>query len=299
MSAAFAPTAPARALVIFNPIAGRRRHRRLAAVLERLSRLGWHPELARTTRRGDAEEAARRAAEENYDLIVVAGGDGTLNEAANGLAAAGRGPPLALVPLGTANVLAAELGLPRRPAAIARMLVRRRTQTIHLGRIGQRHFLLMASAGVDAAVVRGVDAALKHRAGRIAYAIEAVRQALRYGFPELAVTVDGLPYTARMVVASRARHYGGAFRVAPGADLRDDFLHAVLLRQGGPAALLRYAWALATGRLARLPDVEVVRGRVVTLDAPAGIPLQADGDAVGELPVRVTVSDRTINLVVP
>lgn len=288
-----------RALVIYNPVAGRRRRRRLEAVLDRLPIIGCRYDLRRTERRGDAEAAARTAAENGYDLVIVAGGDGTLNEAANGLARAENAPPLALLPLGTANVTAAEIGLSTNPEAFSRMLARGWRKTIRLGWSGERYFILMASAGLDAVVVRGIDLTLKRRMGRIAYAVEALRQALSYDFPELTVTIDGTSYAARMVIACRARHYGGAFELAPGADLGGNLLHVVLLRRGGLAAMLRYGWALANGRLALLPDVDVVSGETVTLDSPFGAPVQVDGDLVGEAPLTLTVSDRTLELVVP
>lgn len=288
-----------RALVVFNPTAGRSRRRRLEAVLDGLPGLGWRPELLRTARRGDAEEAARGAQDEGFALIVAAGGDGTVNEVANGLAAAGSAVPMALLPLGTANVLAAEIGLATDAGAVLRMIARGEARTIHLGRVGERHFVLMASVGLDAAVVRGVDLTLKRRTGRLAYAVEAIAQGLRYGFPEISVALDGVPHTARMVVACRAGCYGGPFRVAPAADLARPGLEVVLLRRGGLFALLRHAAALAGGRLHTLADVAVVPARRMTVTAPAGAPLQADGDPMGTAPAEVTVSDRTIRILVP
>lgn len=287
------------ALVIFNPTAGGRRRRRLETVIDGLSALGCSHHLLRTSRRGDAEDAARHAAERGFDLIVVAGGDGTVNEAANGLANAASRVPLALVPLGTANVLAAEIGLAASPRAVLAMIAGGRRRTIRLGQTGGRYFVLMASTGVDAAVVRGVNLTFKRRSGQLAYAIEALRQGLSYDFPEFRITIDGTQHFARMAVACKARCYGGPFQAAPGADLGDEKLHMVLLPQGGLLALLRYGLALATGRLWRLPDVRVIAGSTVAIDGPRGSPVQADGDLVSVLPVRLAVSDRVIELVVP
>jgi diacylglycerol kinase (ATP) len=287
------------ALVIYNPTAGRRRLRRLEAVLDGLSGLGCAHHLLRTLRRGDAEDAARCAAANGFDLILVAGGDGTVNEAANGLANAVARVPLAVVPLGTANVLAAEIGLAPSPKAVQAMLAGGRRRNIRLGQIDGRYFVLMASVGVDAAVVLGVNLAFKRHAGKLAYAVEALRQGLAYDFPAFRATIDGIPHSARMVVACRARCYGGPFQVAPNADLGDDKLHVVLLQQGGLLALLRYGLALATGRLSRLPDVQVIAGKAITIQGPRGSPVQTDGDLVGMLPSILGVSDRVIELVVP
>lgn len=287
------------ALVIYNPTAGRRRQRRLEAVIAGLSALGCRHHLLRTSARGDAEDAARHAAERGFDLIVVAGGDGTVNEAANGLANASSRIPLAVVPLGTANVLAAEIGLEATPQAILGMIANGRRRTIRLGKTYGRYFVLMASAGIDAAVVQGINLTFKRRSGKLAYLVETLRQGLSYDFPEFRVTVDGVAYPARMAVACKARCYGGPFQVAPAADLGDEKLHMVLLQRGGLWALLRYGLALATGRLWRLPDVRVVAGTAISIDGPRGSPVQADGDLVGALPLQVAVSDRVIELVVP
>ncbi|MBF0095326.1 MAG: YegS/Rv2252/BmrU family lipid kinase [Alphaproteobacteria bacterium] len=285
-----------RALVIFNPTAGSRHRRRLDAAL---GGIGCPYELKLTERRGDAEEAARTAAEQGYDLVVVGGGDGTINEVANGLAAGAGAPPLAVIPLGSANVTAAEIGLSHLPEALSRLLARGRRKTVRLGWTGERYFVLMASVGLDAEVVRGLDPALKRRIGRTAYLFEALRRVLRYDFPEFSVVIDGIPHRARMAVVCRARHYGGPFELAPAADMGDERLHVALLRRGGLLAMLRYGLSLAGGRLSRLADVEMVSGTVVSIDGPAGAPVQADGDLIGETPIEITVSRRTIDLMVP
>ncbi len=292
------PHAPfRRALVIHNPTAGGRKRRRLDAVLTGLEKGGCHPTLYATTRRGDAEDAARDAAARGFDVVVVAGGDGTVNEAANGLAGTGTKVPLALIPLGTANVLAAELGLSLDADTVTRTILAGKCRPVRLGRAGGRHFVLMASCGVDAAVVHGVSLAMKRHAGRLAYGWEALRQGLAYGFPEITVTIDNAAYRARMAVACKSRCYGGPFTVAPQADLGDEWLHVVLLKKGGLAAVLRYGAAMALGRLDTLADVQVVRGARVTLGGD--VPIQADGDALGTAPLELSVSPHTIQLVAP
>ena len=256
-------------------------------------------ELAGADAPGESFGGATAAVARGFDLIVVAGGDGTVNEVANGLAVAEAKVPLALLPLGTANVLAAEIGLKATSRGVLAMIAGGRLQTIRLGLVGGRYFVLMASAGLDASVVQGVDLTLKRRTGQLAYGIEALRQGFSYPFPELSATVDGILYPARIVVACRARCYGGPFLAAHRADLTDEWLHVVMLKHGGLTALLRYGAALVAGWLPHLPDVSVVSGRSVTVRGPQGAPLQADGDLVGSLPIEIAVSDSTIDLVVP
>lgn len=288
-----------KALIVFNPTAGRGRLRRLETVIDGLGLLGCRYELFRTSLQGDAETAARLAVEQDFDLVVAAGGDGTVNEVANGLAAADSRLPLAFLPLGTANVLAAEIGLAATPRAFLAMIGRGRQRTVRLGQVDGRRFLLMASAGLDATVVRHVDLVLKRQTGQLAYAVEAVRQTLDYDFPQFAVTVDGAAYEARMVVVCKARCYGGPFLVAPEADLSVPRFEVVLLADGGVTSLLRYGVGLLSGKLPKMRGVRVVPGTAVTIDGPLGAPVQADGDLVGTLPIEVRMCDQSITLVTP
>jgi YegS/Rv2252/BmrU family lipid kinase len=293
-------TRPRRVLVIYNPTAGQWRRRRLRATLTALEALGCVLTLHETMRRGDAEVTASALSACDYDVVVAAGGDGTINEVANGLVAAtGPVPSLAIIPLGTANVLAQEIGLHGKPSAIAHAIAHGEHLTAHLGHANGRHFLMMAGVGFDAHVVANVDLALKRHAGKGAYVIETLTQALRYGFPACKVEIDGRPYDACSVVVCNGRHYGGPFVAAPKASLTLPDFEVCLLERGGWRHALRYAVALVMGRLSTLPDVRVETGRVVRIDGEAGLPVQGDGDIIATLPVEIRISDKTLDLIVP
>lgn len=171
-----APTAPAaprfaRLRVIFNPTAGSvgRRGQRLHAVLDLLRAAGVSLDLCPTAARGDARALAAAATPELCDAVVAAGGDGTINEVANGLLDAGHGLPLGIIPLGTANVLALEMDLAITPQAIAGALLAGQPRPVPLARVDGRRFLLMGGAGFDAFVVDNVRLGLKRHAGKLAY----------------------------------------------------------------------------------------------------------------------------------
>jgi len=289
-----------RVAVIYNPTAGQWRRRRLTATLKALEALGCRLSLHETARAGDAEAFATGLSAEQFEVVIAAGGDGTINEVANGLVAAARPvPPLAIIPLGTANVLAVEIGLAGRPEAIARAIVGGQRLTAHLGRANGRHFLMMAGVGFDAHVVANVDLALKRHAGKGAYVVETLIQGLRYGFPPCRVTVDGRAYDARSVVVCNGRHYGGPFVAAPKANLADPAFEVCVLQKGGWTHVLRYGLALVMGRLSTLPDVHIETGRMVRIEGEAGLPVQGDGDVIARLPVEITVAEQTLDLVVP
>ena len=289
------------ALVIFNPTAGWRRRRRLDATLRLLEEAGVTCQLAETRGRGDAEALAREAADAARppSLVIAAGGDGTINEVANGLSAGSAPPPLAILPLGTANVLAAEIGLATTPEAVAAAILGGRRLDVKVARANSRAFLLMAGAGFDAHVVEGVRPAVKRLLGKGAYVLETGRQMLRFSFPRYRVTIDGKAYDAASVVVARGRFYGGRHLAAPHARLEADGFQVCLFEKGGRLAVLRYGAALLLGRLPRAAGYRIVPGRHVTVEGPAGDPVQADGDIIARLPVEIDLAPRRLSLVVP
>jgi YegS/Rv2252/BmrU family lipid kinase len=284
-----------RVAVIHNPVAGWRRRRYLRRVIDALRERGCEVRVRRTTAPGDAHAFAAEA--EGCDVLAVAGGDGTANEALNGLA--GRHVPLAVIPLGTANVLAHELGLPRDPLALARSIVEGRRVPVHLGEVNGRRFALMVGAGFDAHVVASVGARAKKWVGQFAYVLAGLTTTLRFGHPVYRVTVDGEARDAASVVVAKGRRYGGRFVVAPEARLwRPDF-QVVLFRQGGLLAPLRYGVALLLGNLHRRADVDIVPATDVRIEGPAGDPVQGDGDRLTALPANIRLLRDAAVLVTP
>lgn len=292
---------PTRMLIVFNPAAGARRRRRLLAALDLMRGIGQRPELADTAHRGHATELARQAAQEGVRIVVAAGGDGTIAEVAAGLA--GSDSALGVLPLGTANVLALELGIPRAPAEAAAVLAMGRTATLHPGLAGypdgrELLFVQMLGAGFDAAVVHNLPAPLKRATGKAAYVLQTLRETPRYPFAPIEVAIDGRATEAASVIVTKGRLYAGRFLIAPGADPRVEGFHVVLLRDAGALAAMRYGAALPFGLLPRLRGVEILRGRMVELRGE-GIPAQADGDAAGFLPARIAPAPRPMRIVVP
>lgn len=289
-----------RILVIYNPAAGQWRQRRLRTTLAALRGLGCNITLFATGKPGDAQAKAASLSASECDVVVAAGGDGTINEVANGLAEAqGVIPPLAIIPLGTANVLAQEIGLRGNPRAIARAIAGQNRMNVHLGAANGRYFLMMAGVGFDAHVVANVDLALKRRTGKIAYVLETLVQGLRYGFPPCHVTVDGYGFDACSVVVCNGRHYGGPFVAAPKASLTEPAFEVCLLERGGWRHVIRYGIALVLGRLSALPDVKILTGHRIHIEGEAGLPVQGDGDIIAHLPVEISVASKTLELVIP
>jgi len=298
--AAGTPEGP-RVLIIHNPTAGRGRTR-FDETLARLRSLGCKPEILATARRGDAEDLASAAARLGFDRVVAAGGDGTINEAINGLA--GSGPPLALLPLGTANVLAIEIGLDLTPRALAETILHGVPGKICLGQVRgaagrSRLFVTTAGAGADAHAVASVDLVGKKVFGTAAYYAEMARQLLVFPFPNYRIEVDGTGYDAASVVVANGRYYAGQYVLAPDADIAEPSFQVCLFERGGRLAALRYVLAMQMDRLTEEPDYRIVTGRKVRVEGPAGDPVQADGDIVSALPVEFEVVPDALELVMP
>ncbi len=236
------------------------------------------------------------------DLVLVLGGDGTVNEVVQGLVQLN--VPLGVLPGGTANVLAMELGLGSHSEGAARKLAAFEARAVALGRIsgsfGSRYFLLMAGAGLDANIVYEVSAGLKNAAGKLAYWTAGfARFFKRVEQLEVRVTSNGDQQVHRcgFALISRVRNYGGDLEIASGASLHDDDFEVVLFEGSNP---LRYAWYMlnvAARRVQRLRGVHVLRAHRV--DILTGTPVQIDGEYLGRQPVSIEIVPGALQLLLP
>ncbi len=289
-----------RILVIFNPTAGWFNLRKIDRLVERVRDFGCEVVLHRTTARGDAEAVAGSGEARGFDVVVAAGGDGTINEVLNGLGAQPAGGPfLGVVPLGTANVFANEIGIGRNLADCARVIATSPAVSLYHGRVNGRRFVQMAGIGFDARVVADVTPRLKRGLGRFAYVFLTLRGLFRYRLPRFAIEIDGVAYEASSVVIAKGHFYGGRFSCTPEARPDDPCLHICLFEQGGSWNVLRYSFGLLCGRLAHYPDVRIVTGRRIHVEGLTGEPVQADGDIVASLPVDAELVPAALGVIVP
>jgi diacylglycerol kinase (ATP) len=291
-----------RLLVIWNPIAGGRKRRRLGRWLSHLRRLGAEVTLSETGAPRHAEALARAADPRRFDAVAVAGGDGTINEAVNGLADSSL--PLAVLPLGTANVLANEIGLPRRPADLAELAAFGPARPIWPGEAQSpagdaRRFLIMAGIGFDADVVEHLDVALKRRAGKLAYVASILGRLRDYRPRFYRAEIDGVAVEGASLVAAKAHFYGGRFVLAPAARLDQPSLQLVVFGHAGRCAALGYLAAMGAGRLSHCRSLRILPAKSLLLTEPAGAPVQLDGDIQLRLPARIGIAPTPLQLIQP
>ena len=257
----------------------------VARVLERLAALGCEATRHDTTGPGDARWVAAQISRTDYDAIVVAGGDGTINEVVNGLTP--QAPALAIVPAGTANVFASEIGLADDPDRIADTIATGASETVYAASVGERLFLQMAGIGFDATVVDTVDLGLKRRIGKGAYVWQSLRLLGNYAFPRFTLTIDGTAFDVGSAIVANGRLYGGHYVCAPAASPFRADLEICMFLDGGPIATLDYGRALIMGRLPTHRRFRIVSGREVAIAGPKGAPIQTDGEIVGRVPAII------------
>jgi YegS/Rv2252/BmrU family lipid kinase len=287
------------ALLIRNPVA---RHalsdERLNQVIDVAVAAGWQIETVATDRSGRATELARAAAERGVDVVIVHGGDGTLNEALNGLA--GTATAVAVLRGGTANVWAKETQCAKDPVASMRAITTGVRRCVDLGRAGDRYFLLMAGVGLDAAIVPRVSGRMKRWLGPAAYIIAGIGAAMRFKTRVVRMTIDGEPLETPLhwLLAGNTRSYGGVIKLTDLAVVDDGLLDVALMRRGGAWRLIADGARALFGRHRGSRNVLYRRARTIEI-AHAGIPVQVDGEPCGETPLRIDVVPQALDVIVP
>ncbi len=288
------------AWLIENPVAGQGDWtEQITAARTTLHEAGWQVEMKQTAGPGDATRFAREAVAAGVEVVVVAGGDGTVNEVLQGLAGQ-RQTALAVLPGGTVNVWATELGAEEHETDIARG----RRQTVDLGKVNDRYFLMMASVGFDATASAAVADStpltrLKRLAGPVAYGLAALLTATHFRGQRVTLDIDGVPVTRRllMLVVGNTRLYGGVAEVTFRARADDGLLDVCILGGRGPLDLLRRAWSVARHRQAVDLAIDYRRARRVVLSPAEPLRIQADGEDVGATPAIVTVIPDALDVI--
>ena len=296
-----------RGLLVYNPKAGGAGRRvDVPGIVERAAARGLELLALPTERARHATELVAARLGEELDLVVVAGGDGTVGEVAEALL--GTPVPIAILPTGTANVVAREYGVGRTLAEAERTLTSPRRRPITVWHAAGRTSLIGAGVGFDARVMKNVVPWLKRAFGRTGYSWTATLEWLKYEFPPIEVTgvgADGAPFTARatFVLAANTRRYGGDPILSPFADPENDLLDLVLFASHSRGTLARWYGRLSRGQATHLAlegcSRRPVRSFAVRSLAGYELDVQVDGDAVTTTPFEIGAAAGRVSLVVP
>lgn len=293
-----------RALIVTNPAAARAHEGYLEAARRRLARGSVAVEVVRTTAAGDGERLARQAVADGADLVIAHGGDGTAMDVAAGLV--GTACPLGLLPAGTGNLLAGNLGIRRSWRAASGVILRNAPRAIDVGRLrtakGSRIFAVACGAGFDAELMRRTEARHKRILGMGAYVVRAMHLATAITRSAVRVECDDFVHEGRaalVLIANCGELIPGLLPIH--ADIRFDdgvFDVAILDASSLPGAA-RLVWWMFVRRPHYVPGITFLRASRVTLTADPPFPVQADGEAAGETPMTVEVLPAALNVLAP
>jgi diacylglycerol kinase (ATP) len=301
-----------KACLILNPAAGPRDfHRQLNKAVEHLRTRGWEVKLLETTEKGDAVHLARGAADKGCDVAIAVGGDGTINEVVNGLA--GSDTALGIIPAGTANVYAADVGIPiwnpLRPNAVrmaAEIIDTGQRQKIDLGQVEfadrrKRYFFMWCGVGLDAAISQEVRTEDTRRLGMAAWVIAGVMVAFNFMGTRGNVIVGNQNERKRVLwaIASNGQLYGRLWRIAPQAKMNDGILDLTVFEGYGVLSTIRHVAGVTLGQYARDPTVHFYRGCSFAIETRKPLPVHVDAEPVGTTPVQIDVVPHHLNVVLP
>lgn len=280
--------------IIFNPAAKGSKAERLRG---RIERLPGDVVVRQTSAPGDAEALAERAVEQGYEVVVAAGGDGTVNEVVNGIA--GSDVSLGVLPVGTINVFALELGIPMDLRKAWEVIRRGHVRRIDLARANDHHWVQLAGVGFDAQIVEETDREVRKNFGPLSYLLTAALVAGRKP-PRLTVrAARQKPIEGCFVLVGNGRYYGGPYEIFKGGRLDDGMLDVYVFQRMSHFDMIRYIQGMMFLAHDRMPDVKTLRARRVTVESPDRVPVEVDGELLGYTPVTFSVQRGKLGVLAP
>ena len=282
-------------LVILNPAAHSEKASRL---LERIRALSCGTAIRLTSEAGDARRIAAQAVQDGVEVIVAAGGDGTLNEVVNGI---GSAPVrLGILPVGTMNVFANELGIPHGNLERAWSIIEQgKVVAVDLPQANGTHFIQLAGVGLDAEVVRKTTADSKKALGPLSYLLTLVQVAAHKPSRVVLETDGGRIHEGSFALIGNGRLYGGPFPVFKRASLYDGLLDVLVFQNQSHWDVVRYFQAIAFGTHPELPDVEYFQTRSIKVTSSGDVPVELDGEVAGMLPCLFSVNSQKLRVLAP
>jgi len=288
-------------VIISNPAARRSSAKKIEQAAAFLREKGFDTEIIFTEESGHATLLAKEAVSKYPHLIIAAGGDGTINEVINGIAFSDI--PLAILPQGTTNVLAKELGIPENVRGALEIAISRTPRMVSLGKIEftqhssliTRYFCLMAGIGFDGKAVYDMNASIKRVSGETAYILSGLKNFFRYFPNELFFNIDGKEYSGYAAIIGKSSRYGGNFRATPDARLSEPALYTCIFKGKKRTDLLRYVFGIIRGT--HLKDKDIIYLKSTNIEILGSAHIQTDGDYLGVTPAKISVEKDALRLV--
>lgn len=254
--------------------------------------------LKETQHAGHAVEIAKNATKDAPDVVIAAGGDGTINEVINGLV--GTGLPLAIIPTGTANVFSLQLSIPNTPEDACQKIIEGNVARIDLGQVNDRYFCCMAGIGLDAKIIQQVDTKRKKLFGSLAYLLVGIRLYLWHKSQPISVQIDdqSLPRQGYFVIVSNTKYYGGSIPVMSQANLQDGLLDVCIFKHKKLFRSLMSLIRVLSGKITKDASIEYFHCKEVTLNSKQPTPIHLDAEYYGETPIKIAVANKALNVII-
>lgn len=291
-----------RARIIYNPTSGREIFKKhLAEVLQKLEIAGYETSCHATTGPGDATKAARMAIERKFDLVVAAGGDGTINEVVNGLAEQPYRPKLGIIPVGTTNDFARALHIPRDIEAAADIIVKGDRIPVDIGRINDKYFINIAGGGRLTELTYEVPSKLKTMIGQLAYYLKGIEMLPSIRSTEVSIEYDGKLFEgeAMLFLVGLTNSVGGFEKLAPDSSINDGLFSLLILKKTNLADFIRIATLAVRGEHINDPQVIYTQANRIKVQSSEKLQLNLDGEFGGLLPAEFVNLYRHLEVFVP
>lgn len=265
-------------------------------IIYMLEQVGITAEIALSSSSKNATEIAGLCAAEGYDLVIAAGGDGTINSVINGLA--GSQTVLGIIPLGTINLFAMELSIPSDIESACQIIGGGQIRTIDLGKVNERYFACLCGIGFDAYVISGTDTVQKKRFGSTAFILNGIKNLIRYPFHSIHLSIDSQPeQNGYMVIIGNSTHYSASVLIAEEASPDDGMLDILIFKKKDAISLIRNMWELKNQNLAALPDVQYLKGNKISVKKHGHHKIHLDGEYYGKTPVEIQIVSSALKVI--
>jgi len=279
-----------------NPEQNFKKEELVNKIKQNLENYGIKTGIVPTEYQGHAKKIAADAVKEGYDLVIAAGGDGTINEVVNGLAYSKT--VLGIIPSGTINVLGIQLNLPSDIDTACRQIASGRQTGIDLGKVNSRYFTSMAGIGFDAHVVKKADSKFKKIFGALSYLFVALYELLFYKFRKIIIKLDNqpIPQKGYFVIILNGKYYAGELVVAEKASINDGYLDVCIFKHRNIFSIISYIFSIKTGRIHKNMDIQYFQCRKILVYKQGRHPVHVDAEYMGRTPVKIEVCPKALTI---
>jgi len=266
-------------------------------ILEYLNEFGIDAELIKSKNSKNATEIARDCSKSNYDLVIAAGGDGTINSVINGLA--GTQTAFAAIPTGTVNVFALQLNIPVEIRSACELIAMGNEKYIDLGKVNERYFSCLSGIGFEAYIMNKTRPDIKGKIGPAAYVLSGIRHFFGYRFSRIYFTIDNNQQRdyGYIIVVSNGKYYSANMILSPAASMEDGLLDIIVFKSRNPISFLRYFHGIENAKLSDYPDIKLFQVKKIKIEKHGNHYVHVDGEHYGHTPVEIDVVPSSLKVI--